>query len=70
MKGPKFWQPNRLFDLLDNVIKHAWFLPDLLIHEKSATYIRIKILLGLNSRPDDGQFYISIFDILKILEYM
>ena len=70
MKGPKFWQPNRLFDLLDNVIKHAWFLPDLLIHEKSATYIRIKILLGLNSRPDDGQFYISIFDILKILEYL
>ena len=70
MKGPKFCQPNRLFDLLDNVIKHAWFLPDLLIHEKSATYIRIKILLGLNSRPDDGQFYISIFDILKILEYL
>ena len=70
MKGPKFWQPDRLFDLLDNVIKHAWFLPDLLIHEKSATYIRIKILLGLNSRPDDGQFYISIFDILKILEYL
>ena len=47
MKGPKFWQPNRLFDLLDNVIKHAWFLPDLLIHEKSATYIRIRIRLEL-----------------------
>ena len=56
MKGPKFWQPNRLFDLLDNVIKHAWFLPDLLIHEKSATYIRIRILLGLNDALSHGPF--------------
>ena len=68
MKGPKFWQPNRLFDLLDNVIKHAWFLPDLLIHEKSATYTRISNRLGLNSRLGDGQFYNSIFDILKSFE--
>ena len=56
MKGPKFWQPNRLFDLLDNVIKHAWFLPDLLIHEKSATYIRIRILSGLKDVLSHGPF--------------
>ena len=56
MKGPKFWQPNRLFDLLDNVIKHAWFLPDLLIHEKSATYIRIRILSGLKDVLSHGHF--------------
>ena len=67
MKGPKFWQPNRLFDLLDNVIKHAWFLPDLLIHEKSATYIRIRIHLELKYVPGDGQFCLN-FDILKSFE--
>ena len=59
MKGPKFWQPNRLFDLLDNVIKHAWFLPDLLIHEKSATYIRIRIRLEFQST-----WWWSILDLI------